>query len=290
MENTGEREGLRLRKIGFIGTGSMGRILIEAILESKAALPTQMTIHNRTIEKACAIAEEYKGITVSASLPSLIKKCDWIFLCVKPLQMIPILKEYKDYLTPEKTLISITSPLSLDQLEGIVNCQTVRFIPSIVNRAGCGPSLITYGTSSQEDQKKSLREFLSCFSSPLEIDESITRVSSDIASCGPAFISFLVEKLIEAAVAETTITKEEATYIAENMLIGYGALLQEKLFTLSTLQKRVTVPGGVTGEGLKVLNEETGDMFHKLFVKTHEKFDEDKYFIQKQLEKEQKGS
>ncbi|WP_026689174.1 late competence protein ComER [Alteribacter aurantiacus] len=274
-----------MRKIGFIGTGSMGRILIEAILESKAALPNQLTIHNRTMEKACAIADQYKGITVSANLPSLIKKCDWIFLCVKPLQMIPILNEHKNLFTNQKTLLSITSPLSIEQLEAVVTCQTVRFIPSIVNRAGCGPSLITYGEHVKE--KEAFKNFFSHFSSPLEIDESITRVSSDIASCGPAFISFIVEKLIEAAVAETNITKEEATHIAENMLIGYGALLQEKLFTLSTLRKRVTVPGGVTGEGLKVLNEETGDMFHKLFIKTHEKFDEDKYLVQKQLEKEQ---
>ncbi|PYZ99211.1 late competence protein ComER [Alteribacter lacisalsi] len=268
----------------------MGRILIEAILESQAALPAQLTIHNRTMEKACAIAEQYKGVTVSADLRSLIRKCDWVFLCVKPLQMIPILEEYNGDLTKGKTLISITSPLSVPQLEGMITCKAVRFVPSIVNRAGQGASLVTYGLNVDEAQKKEMNAFFSNFSAPLEIDEAITRVSSDIASCGPAFISFLVEKMIEAAVAETKITRKEATHIAEHMLIGYGALLQEKLFTLSTLQKRVTVPGGVTGEGLKVLSDETGDMFHKLFVRTHEKFDEDKYFIQKQLEKERRGT
>ncbi|TMW74129.1 late competence protein ComER [Alteribacter natronophilus] len=268
----------------------MGRILIEAILESKAALPSQLTIHNRTMEKACVIAEQYKGVTVSAGLRQLIQKCDWIFLCVKPLQMIPILEEYNEELTGNKTLISITSPLSISQLESMVTCRAVRFVPSIVNRAGQGASLVTYGSKIDKVHKKEMDDFFTTFSAPLEIDEAITRVSSDLASCGPAFISFLVEKMIEAAVAETKITREEATHIAEHMMIGYGALLQEKLFTLSTLQKRVTVPGGVTGEGLKVLNDETGDMFHKLFVRTHEKFDEDKYLIQKQMEKERRGT
>ncbi|WP_280951810.1 late competence protein ComER [Alteribacter populi] len=277
-----------MRKIGFIGTGSMGRILIESMLESETALPTQLTIHNRTMEKACEIAAHHKGVTVTPGIGSVIKKCDWIFLCVKPLQMIPILEEYKDELHHEKTLISITSPISIEQLEKIVKCKVVRFVPSIVNRANRGASLLTYGSSLTYLEKSTFREFFSGFSSPLEIDEAITRVSSDIASCGPAFISFLVEKMIDAAVAETEITKEEARHLAEHMLIGYGALLQEKLFDLTSLQKRVTVPGGVTGEGLKILQNETGDMFHKLFVRTHEKFDEDKYFIQKQMEKEQR--
>ena len=33
--------------------------------------------------------------------------------------------------------------------------------------------------------------------------------------------------------------------------------------------------GGVTGEGIRVLEEHVGDMFHKLIERTHEKFDED---------------
>lgn len=42
-------------KIGFIGTGNMGTILIESFIESKAADPSNMTITNRTIEKALHI-------------------------------------------------------------------------------------------------------------------------------------------------------------------------------------------------------------------------------------------
>lgn len=41
--------------IGFIGTGNMGTILIEALIESRAVIPSSLTITNRTIDKALNI-------------------------------------------------------------------------------------------------------------------------------------------------------------------------------------------------------------------------------------------
>ncbi|HEY2421445.1 MAG TPA: NAD(P)-binding domain-containing protein, partial [Neobacillus sp.] len=39
-------------KIGIIGTGNMGRILVEALIEGKAISPSSMMITNRTKAKA----------------------------------------------------------------------------------------------------------------------------------------------------------------------------------------------------------------------------------------------
>ena len=107
----------------------------------------------------------------------------------------------------------------------------------------------------------------------MEINESIIRVSSDIVSCGPAFFSFITRNFIEAAVAETKIDTETATKLAEEMLIGLGDLLKKGFYTLPTLEEKVCVKGGITGEGIKVLEHEIGDMFEKLFQTTHKKFD-----------------
>lgn len=120
-------------------------------------------------------------------------------------------------------------------------------------------------------------------STPLIIDESITRVSSDIVSCGPAFFSYLLQRFINAAVAETKITREDATALATGMIIGMGKLLEKEVFTLPTLQEKVCVKGGITGEGIAVLEEETGDMFEHLLQRTHAKFREDVEQINEQF-------
>lgn len=283
------KEGERLKRIGFIGTGNMGTILIESFLNAHAIAPSDVTITNRTISKAYNLATVHEGLNVVEDARSVIEQSDWIFLCVKPLQMIPLLERNRDALTKKHTLISITSPLLVEELESFTDANVIRFIPSIVNRALDGPSLVTFGDTVSGSLKEEFLHFASTISRPEIISDRITRVASDLGCCGPAFISFLVEQMIKGAVAETEITEQEATNIMESMLIGYGELLRQKHFTLQTLQEKVTVPGGVTGVGLNVLREEVGDQFNKLFQSTHEKFDEDRMLIQKQLPQKEKS-
>lgn len=50
--------------IGVIGTGNMGSMLIEALIETKAVTPAQFRITNRTPEKAAKLANKYPGMQV----------------------------------------------------------------------------------------------------------------------------------------------------------------------------------------------------------------------------------
>jgi competence protein ComER len=54
---------------------------------------------------------------------------------------------------------------------------------------------------------------------------------------------------------------------------------------LPTLQEKVCVKGGITGEGIKVLEAEIGNVFEHLFQATHKKFDEDLAHIEQQFSK-----
>ena len=123
---------------------------------------------------------------------------------------------------------------------------------------------------------------LNHISTPLEIDDNITRVASDIVSCGPAFFSYLTQRFIQAAVNKTEIDENNATILASEMLIGLGELLRKGYYTLPTLQEKVCVKGGITGEGIEVLEKELGNIFEHLFQATHLKFEDDLVDIKKQ--------
>lgn len=274
-------EGMHLN-VGIIGTGSMGTILIEAFLESEALAESQLIIYNRTIEKAKKIQKKYSDIHIEP-VPHIANKCEIIFLCVKPLQFYDLLQQLQDCVSSDTILVSITSPISIKQLESIVACKVARAIPTILNRALSGPSLLSFSKRCSEQDKKALTELMKKISTPLIIEENITRVSSDIVSCGPAFFSYILQQFIEAATRQTEISKEEATTLATDMMIGLGKLLEKKIFTLETLQKKVCVPGGITGEGLRVLESGIGDMFDQLFRSTHAKYYEDKEKIAEQF-------
>lgn len=265
-------------KVGMIGTGSMGTILIESFIDSQALSQDQLLVTNRTIDKAVKLKERFPDIYV-VDLETIVKESDILFLCMKPPQIPGVAKEIAPNLKQSQILISITSPISINQLETLVSCKVARAIPSILNRALTGSSLISFSERCLEADRKKVTNLMAAISEPLLIDEDITRVSSDIVSCGPAFFSYLIQQFIDAAVRQTNISTEDATTLATNMMIGMGTLLEKGHYTLPTLQKRVCVPGGITGEGIKVLEEELGPMFDHLFQKTHAKYDDEKKII-----------
>lgn len=269
--------------IGIIGTGNMGKILIEAFIESLAVTPSNLTITNRTIEKAKMIQKDYSDINVVIDPREVVNQSKLIFICVKPLEVFPLLKELVPHLSKEKCIVSITSPIMVAQIEHVVDCQVARVIPSITNRALAGISLLSFGESCHVTMQQEIENLFKQISTPVTIHDEITRISSDIVSCGPAFFSYILQRFVSAAVNETNITVDEAYRLASGMIIGLGKLLEKGIFTLPTLQEKVCVKGGITGEGIKVLENELGNVFEHLFQSTHLKFYEDIEKITKQF-------
>ncbi|WP_349407895.1 late competence protein ComER [Pseudalkalibacillus sp. SCS-8] len=273
-------------KVGIIGTGNMGTILISAFIDSLAVRPSELMIINRTAQKAEALKLQYPDLLVGKSNSEVAEFADILFVCVKPLEYYALIERISPYLTNDKLVVSITSPISVEQLEELTPCSVARAIPSITNRALSGASLITYGKRCSEDQKKNLEQLMGCISTPVEIDQAITRVASDLSSCGPAFFSYLLQAYIESAVEETEISKEQATYLVSEMIIGMGKLLEKEIYTLPTLMKKVCVKGGVTGEALKVFDAELGPLFNHVIDRTHKKYEEDCELVERQFTKQ----
>jgi competence protein ComER len=269
--------------IGIIGTGNMGKILIDSFIEARAVNPSCLTIINRTFSKAYHIKEQYPAVYIGKTVKEVIERSDLIIICVKPLEIYPILKETASTFTKEKCLLSITSPVNVKQLESLTQCNIARVIPSITNRALAGVSLCTFGKNCSKDWQTKILTLFQAISIPVFIEDEVTRVASDIASCGPAFFSYLLQRFIEAAVHETKITREQATELVSGMLIGMGKLIEKEIFTLPALQEKVCVKGGVTGEGIAVMENELGDMFEHVFQKTHAKYREDIEQVSKQF-------
>lgn len=263
-------------KIGIIGTGNMGTILIQALIDSKAVKASDLVIINRSIEKAIRLKKQYPDIHIADEITEVGQRCQFIFICVKPFQIFPLLQEMKDVLDENKVIISITSPISVDELENTTPSQVARIIPSITNRALSGCTLITFGNRILEENKQKLLQLVSAFSEPFEISEEYTRVASDIVSCGPAFLSYLLQRFIDGAITQTNIPKDVATELTNHMLIGFAKLIENNYYSLETLQEKVTVKGGITGIGIEVLKNGTGNTFDELFKETHRKFAEDR--------------
>lgn len=269
--------------VGIIGTGNMGRILIEAFIDGSAISPSSMIITNRTLLKAMKIKECYPDIKVMTNGAEVVKLAKLIFICVKPNEVFKVIDEITPFLTKDHCVISITSPISVKQLEMVLPCSAARVIPSITNRALAGVSLVTFGDGCEDRFKEDITWLFERISTPVMIEEEITRAASDIVSCGPAFFSYLAREFINASTEVTKIDEETATKLTSEMLIGLGELLKKGYYTLPSLQEKVCVRGGITGVGINVLESELGEVFNNLFLSTQHKFEEDLKETKKQL-------
>jgi len=261
--------------VGFIGTGTMGSMLIESFIASKGLAPGDIIVSNRTFIKAEALANRYPGMRAEPSNARTAKESDIVFLCVKPHEFKKVVDEIKPVICSDKIVVSITSPVLVAHLESELNCKIAKIIPSITNQVRSGASLCIYGQSMQEEDKLRIEELLGHISEPMRIDEAYTRIVSDLSSCGPAFMSFLLGQFIQAAIDETGIDPENARKVASEMLLGTGLLLTKGGLSPEEVQQRVAVPGGITAKALNMLRRELNGVFNHLIHTTHSKYNDD---------------
>ena len=262
-------------KIGFIGEGSMGSLLVGAFVRAGAMQPGNIIVSSRTSSKLSILANQYPGLRIAATNKEAAIGTDYLFLCVKPLDYRRVLDEISTVLTPDQIVISITSPVKISSLEELLPCKVAKIIPSVVNAVGSGASLFMWGTRLTKEDQTSLWNLFSTISQPIEILEEEVRVASDLSSCGPAFLAYLLEQFIEAAVMSTGMEREKATALACEMMLGTSRLMLEYPCSPSELQAKVSVPGGITAAALDVLRKSTRGAFLQVLYTTHEKFAED---------------
>ncbi|WP_263560613.1 late competence protein ComER [Paenibacillus polymyxa] len=262
-------------KVGFIGTGSMGSLLIESFIHSDALKPQQILASNRTYSKVTELARRYPGLHAAQSNRETAAESDILFICVKPLESKTVTDEIRNVITEEQIVVSITSPVQIRILEHALKAKVSKIIPSITHQIGSGASLCIHGNRITEEDRSLLEELMSHISRPIRVKESHTRITSDFSSCGPAFLAFFMDQWIQAAVQATGIDRTELCALTGEMIIGTGKLLTEGGMTPAELQARVAVPGGITAEALALLDISLHSVFPELIRVTHNKYEED---------------
>lgn len=260
--------------VGFIGTGNMGSTLIHAFLQSQAIQPSQMMIFNRSSDKINHLAAMYPEIQLASTNEMVVQQSDIVFLCVKPSQFQTVLEEIRSVTCASHRIVFITSGLLIRHLELQLPAKISKVIPSITQLVRTGVSLVTHGQRMTLEDRATIEFLFSQISVPIQIEEHLTRVCSDITSCGPAFTAAFLEQFMDAACIKTTLDRTQAIRLLAEMMKGTAELLLSGM-TPAEIKKRVAVPGGITTQGLQVIEHAIQGLFEELLKVTHGKYEED---------------
>ena len=254
--------------VGIIGYGSMGKMILEKFAESGIIKYKELFISNRHIEKIHHLTTLYN---VCKTNGELAQKADIIFVCVRPADIKFVLEEIKPNMKDDALVVSLNGSISFEHIEKIVDCKIAKAIPSVTAEVNQSQTLVCFNHRVADYDKKELNSILKCMGNVIELPENEMGMGSELVSCMPGFIASIFSVLCQEAKKHTQISKQQVVQMVLNTLCATGNLMLEKDMTFDEVVSRVATKGGITEEGVKIVNEEFPAIADTIFLRTLEK-------------------
>jgi pyrroline-5-carboxylate reductase len=231
-------------KIGFLGAGSMATALARGLGEPALVFDVRE-------DRATALAEAVRGRAVG-SAHELAERADVVVLAHKPAH----LKEAAEGVSgTAKAIASIVAATPIARLEEVYpETPVYRFIPNIPVEVGRGVLCYVPGTLADEGPRDELLQLLGRSGSVIELDEPLLEPATALMSCGPAFLALIVEALADAG-SRHGLDPDQARRLVVETMAGSAAYLDANGLDAEELRSRVATPGGLTEQGLRLLEE-----------------------------------
>ncbi|BDZ69859.1 pyrroline-5-carboxylate reductase family protein [Methanobacterium petrolearium] len=271
-----------MEKIGFIGYGAMGSMIIRGILRSGVLKESEMIISTRSLNKLSDLQKSHPEIEIAQSNKTVAEKSQKIFLFIKTGQVKESLEEINDHTSVNTHIICIAAGLTIENIEKVFPGKISKVIPSLTSEVNEGISLVAHNLQVTPEDAEFVEKIFQSIGEVKIVNEKEFPIATNLTSSAPAFISFIIMKFTESALEHDIFTRKEAEEMVTETLYGTAKLLQEKDLTFEDVIRQVATKGGITEEGLKVLDQGLTPLFDELFASTLKKYEK----VETQLDNE----
>ncbi len=251
-----DKDILKGKTIGFIGSGNLGEALIKGLIASKKVSPAKIIVADRHKERLLFIAETYNVKIFNENL-EIVRLADIVILCVKPKDLRSALEEVAGDINREKLLISVAAGVTTDYIRDIIPhpASIVRAMPNTPALALEGATGLYAGGDISDPHRAFATAIFGAVGSVVEIEsEVLMDVVTGLSGSGPAYIFLVIEALTDAGV-KGGLSREDARKLSIQTVLGAARLARESRRPLGDLKEMVTSPGGTTIAGLAILEE-----------------------------------
>ena len=256
-------------KAGFIGCGNMGGVLAAVAAKALGLTPglksravdgpaVLVTDHNK--EKVSQLIETF-GCKAS-SAEEIARKCDMIFLGVKPQAMDKACAEIRPALEKRLKLeeqfciVSMAAGLKIEAFDKMLGqVPVIRMMPNTPCATGAGAILYTPGNLVSKENEQTFMTLMQPAGIILRMEEAKIDKGCAVSGCGPAFVYMFIDALIDAGV-RIGLPRAEAKQLAIQTVLGSAMMCaQGGASEPAKLKADVCSPGGSTIEGVVALEE-----------------------------------
>ena len=240
-------------RLGIIGTGVMGRALLNAAIRSKVLSAGEVITSD--VSPACRLEAEGFGCTATEDNREVVEHSEALLVAVKPQIIREVLVDLRDTFRSGQLLISIAAGVSIETLREAVGSapRIVRVMPNICCTVAEAASAYAVGRSVSDEQAHFVETLLGAAGEAVRVDETLLDAVTGLAGSGPAFAAIFIEALADGGV-KAGLSRPEAQRLAAQTVLGAARwMLEHEDSSPAQLKNMVTSPGGTTIFGIAAL-------------------------------------
>ncbi|MFX1507871.1 MAG: pyrroline-5-carboxylate reductase [Promethearchaeota archaeon] len=249
--------------IAVIGAGVIGGAIVSALL--KENYNGKIIATRRNIDKAKEL--EKIGAIITSDNRKAAKESDIIFICVKPNNAGPVLKEISNEIEG-KLIISTAATLPLGFYKKLVpKAKFIRTMPNIAVLVQESFTAYCCDEDVTPEDKKKVKQIFTNFGICEEVEEKDMDAITALSGSGPGYISIIIEALMYAGL-KVGLSRNLALRSSTQAVLGTGKLALETLMHPVQIKDMVATPGGTTIEAIFELE---GSQIRQALMKAVEK-------------------
>ena len=241
------------RSLAILGAGVMGETVLSGLVRAGWAAE-RIVATDRRPERQVELASRY-GVTMLDNVEATAR-ADTVLLAVKPQDMADLLTEIAPAVRGDSLVVSLAAGVDTATIESLLPSGTavVRVMPNTPAQVDEGMAAISPGSHSTPADLAHVTEILSATGRVVTLPERYLDAVTAVSGSGPAYLFFVVEAMIEAAV-HLGLPRDTATELVVQTMLGSAKLLRETGEHPTVLRERVTSPGGTTAAAVRQLED-----------------------------------
>lgn len=234
-------------KIGIVGCGNLGLSILNGIVNKNP--DNQVYASKRDVKSIKSLESETVKVTIDNS--ELIENSEIIILALKPYNVIPFIREHKDFFDSQRhTIVSVATGISISSIESELN-KDVGVYRAMPNTATSVNESIT-AISKTNDPLDRSADVISIFETLGEtvlIEEDLMNAATILGACGVAYVLRFMRAMIQGGI-EVGFDAKTATKIVSQTMKGASELIIQNETHPEEEIDKVTTPKGCTIVGL----------------------------------------
>jgi pyrroline-5-carboxylate reductase len=239
-------------RLALIGGGAMGEAIIAAVTGAKVASGADIRVYDVASQRLDYLKSTF-SVAPASSPDEAAADADYVLLAVKP-------QDFEKAAAPisgrlgNATAVSIMAGVTIARLsKSLASNAVVRAMPNTPAQIGEGMTVWTATPEVNEATREDVRQIFGALGKEAFVpDEKYLDMATALSGSGPAYVFLFIEALIDAGV-HVGLTRDLATAMALQTVIGSARYAEKTKRHLSDLRNQVTSPGGTTAEALRAL-------------------------------------